>query len=261
VAEEHGARVNTAVHVATAPAGSELPVTPAIAELRRADRLAIVGGLLPAIAHELGTPLGVVLARARLIEARALSPADEVRSGGIIAAQVDRMSQVIRRLIDFSDTRRAIDSSRAPAAASVRLRALAGNVADILRPLAHRRQAQLRLEAGPEIAVRADHWLLEQALVSLAMKLIQGIQGPAEVRLRVARGRVAPPAGVVRPGEYAQLAVQTTRRALIPEPSCSILEGLAVPQGIVREQGGWIAMDPPIGRPRGFAVYLPVRAS
>jgi two-component system, NtrC family, sensor kinase len=250
-----------AVPVATAPAGSELPVTPGIAELRRADRLAIVGSLLPAIAHELGTPLGVVLTRARLIEARALSPADDVRSGGIIAAQVDRMSRAIRRLIAFSDTRPAIDGPPAPVEVTVRLRALVENVADMLRPLAHGRQTQLRLIAGPEIAIRADPGLLEQALANLVLKLIQGIQGPAEVRLRVARGKAAPPAGVARSGEYARLAVQTTRRALSPEPDRGIAADLAIPEGIVREQGGWIAMDSPMGRPRGFTVYLRLRAS
>jgi two-component system NtrC family sensor kinase len=251
--------VNTAGRLA--PAASEPAVTPAIAELRRADRLAIVGSLLPAIAHELGTPMGVVLARARLIEARALSPDDEVRAGGIIAAQVNRMSQVIRRLIDFSANRPAVDGPRAPAEASVRLRALAENVADMLRPLAHRQLTQLRLEAGPEIVVCADPWLLEQALMNLVMTFIQGIQGPAAVRLRVARGRAAPPAGGAGPGEYARLAVQTARRALGPEPGRGMIAGLAVPQGIVGEQGGWIAMNPLMGRPRGFTVYLRLRAS
>ena len=240
----------------------EQPTTPGVAELRQADRLAIVGSLLPAIAHELGTPLGVVLARARLIEARALSPADEARSGGIIAAQVDRMSRAIRRLIAFSDGPHAMDNLSAVREAPVRLRTLTENVADMLRPLAHRRQTLLLLEAGPEITVRADRWLLEQALVNLLMKLIQTAPGGCEMCLRVARGRAMPPPGVAaHPGEYARLTVQPPRRALEPEPCRSILDGLAITQGIVREQGGWIGVAPRIGRLGGFTVYLPLRGS
>ena len=62
-------------------------------QLRHAERLTTVGKLASGIAHELGTPLNVVSARARMIavgEAKAEAIADNAR---IIVEQADRMTQ------------------------------------------------------------------------------------------------------------------------------------------------------------------------
>ena len=183
------------------PASRRRPVDTPLAERRLADRLAIVGTLLPAIAHELGTPLGVVLARARLIETGALSPGDEARSGGIIAEQVARMSQVIRRLLDFSGSRPG-ETANGQEQVWIPLRALVDNITEMLRPVAHRRQITLRLRIGPPIVVRADACLLQQALVNLLIKLIQEMRGPGELHLTLARRQATPPS--LRQGDLSR---------------------------------------------------------
>ena len=232
-----------------------------MAELRRAHRLAIVGQLLPAIAHELGTPLGIVLARARIMEAQGLSPADQIRSGDIIAAQVDRMSRAIRRLIQFSDHPHALNEwprRRGP----VRLRAMVENVIEMLRPLAHRRQILLELERDSEVAASGDPALLEQALVHLLLELIEAGNAPGELRLEITRGHAIPPAGVAaRPAEYARITVQMPPNAMMSRAWRTLVTRLTICQGIVREQGGWMALLSPAPPPPGVTVYLPVCAS
>lgn len=232
-----------------------------LAERRLADRLAIVGTLLPAIAQELGTPLGVVLARARLIETGALSPVDEARSGGIIAEQVSRMSQVIRRLLDFSGAppRETAEGQKRPA---VPLRALVESVTEMLRPVAYRREISLHLQIGPSIAVRADACLLQQALLSLLMKLIQAMRCPGEVRLTLACGPAKLPS--LRPGDlrrpYVRFMANAPLGSLCPE-YWSASPGLGVPQGIISELGGWLVLCRASRRGPGFTVYLPLHAS
>ncbi|HEY6037689.1 MAG TPA: HAMP domain-containing sensor histidine kinase, partial [Kofleriaceae bacterium] len=71
-------------------------------QLRHADRLTTVGKLASGIAHELGTPLNVVSGRARLIRDGEVDGADAVDSARIIAEQSDRMTAMIRQLLDFA---------------------------------------------------------------------------------------------------------------------------------------------------------------
>jgi two-component system NtrC family sensor kinase len=243
------------------PARQRRPVDTPLAERRLADRLAIVGTLLPAIAHELGTPLGVVLARARLIETGALSPIDEARSGGIIAEQVVRMSQVLRRLLDFSGSRPR-ETADGREQVWVPLRTLVENITEMLRPVAHRRQITLRLRIGPSIAARGDACLLQQALVNLLIKLVQEMRGPGEVHLTLARRPATHPS--LRQGDpgraYAQFSAHGPPDSL-SSAAWDVFSGLTVPQGIISEQGGWLVLSRANRRRPGFTVYLPVHAS
>ena len=60
----------------------------ALAQLRHADRLATVGRLAAGLAHELGTPLNVVQARARQMAGGTLGPAEVSDKSRIIVEQV-----------------------------------------------------------------------------------------------------------------------------------------------------------------------------
>ena len=71
------------------------------AELIHQDRLASVGVLASGLAHEIGTPLGVIRGRAEIIE---MSSTDEKTKSavGVIISQIDRITQLIKTLLSFS---------------------------------------------------------------------------------------------------------------------------------------------------------------
>src|SRR5258705_297136 len=71
-------------------------------QLRHSERLATVGQLVAGVAHELGTPLNVVTARAELLVADGVPPPDPVTNGRTILEQADRMTRIIQQLLDFS---------------------------------------------------------------------------------------------------------------------------------------------------------------
>ncbi|MBC7977891.1 MAG: HAMP domain-containing protein, partial [Myxococcales bacterium] len=74
-------------------------------QLRHADRLTTVGKLASGLAHELGTPLNVVSGRAKLIADGEVEGDDVVDSARIVAEQADRMTALIRQLLDFARPR------------------------------------------------------------------------------------------------------------------------------------------------------------
>ena len=65
-------------------------------------RLEAVGKLAAGVAHELGTPLNVVSARAKIIASGQVSGEEAAENARIIAEQAARMAAIIRQLLDFA---------------------------------------------------------------------------------------------------------------------------------------------------------------
>jgi len=74
-------------------------------QLLRVEKLATVGVLAAGIAHEIGTPLGVVRGRAELIQRKLEPESSHMRGLSVIIEQIDRISRTIQELLDFSRLR------------------------------------------------------------------------------------------------------------------------------------------------------------
>jgi signal transduction histidine kinase len=74
-------------------------------QLRHADRLSTVGTLAAGLAHELGTPLNVVLGRAKMIASGEASGETAKSNARTVAEQAERMARIIRQLLDFARRR------------------------------------------------------------------------------------------------------------------------------------------------------------
>jgi signal transduction histidine kinase len=75
--------------------------------LQRADRLATIGTLASGLAHEIGTPMGVIRTRTELLlQGRPL--AEKTREGlEIVLSQIERISKIVRMLLDYAREREA----------------------------------------------------------------------------------------------------------------------------------------------------------
>jgi two-component system NtrC family sensor kinase len=123
----------------------------ALEQLRHADRLATVGKLASGVAHELGTPLNVVAVRAKMIASREVEGDSLIDSARIIGEQADRITRIVRQLLDFARGRGpgqsgSILTSRHPSD----LRALARRTVALLGSFAEKRQVVLALESDDE---------------------------------------------------------------------------------------------------------------
>lgn len=235
-------------------------------QLRHADRLTTVGKLASGLAHELGTPLNVVSGRARLIRDGEVDGSEAVNSARIVAEQADRMTALIRQLLDFA-------RPRALEKAPVNLTRLASRVGELVATLA--RKAQVEIGTPPHddsIRVEADEGQLHQVLTNLVVNAIQATPENGTVSIAVRAAIVTPPQYVeLRTADWfvvevtdSGIGMDEATRSRIFEPFFTTKPvgdgtglGLSVTWGIVREHGGWIEVTSTPNQGSTFTVYLP----
>ena len=226
-------------------------------QLRRADRLAIIGKLAAGVAHELNAPLGAILGYAQLTLREFGIPDQMGRNLEKIVKASLHAREVIRKLLLFSrqmpHERRAIQINDV--------------VTDSLYLLESR-----CIKSGVKIALRlsknlpevsADPGQIQQVILNLAVNAIQAM--PAGGTLRVLT-------------EYAdegiRLIVEDTGIGMEPETLRQVFNpffttkdvgqgtglGLAVVHVIITAHGGTIHVDSSPGSGTRFEVLLPSKS-
>ena len=249
-------------------------------QLRHADRLATVGKLASGIAHELGTPLGVALMRANMIATNQNAGRETRDAGRIIGEQIDRITHIVRQLLDFARGRGTVPPGPLKRQNPTDLVALANHVVSMLQPLAVKRNLVIDIVRGdntPEPPTNAQQ--IEQVLVNLVVNAIHASKPARKVTISIASDDARPPADVTPPmlaedGEphYAVISVKDEGIGIAPEILPRIFEpffttknvgegtglGLSGAYGIVREHGGWIEVESERDKGSCFSVYLPL---
>jgi signal transduction histidine kinase len=244
--------------------------------------LATVGKLASGIAHELGTPLGVALVRANMIASNPSSAPETREAARIIGEQIDRITRIVRQLMDFARGRGTLLPGPLNRCATD-LGAIARRAIAMLAPLAGKRSVTVDLviaDDAPRPPVNPEQ--IEQVLVNLLVNAIHASERPGQIVVTVASGKVDPPADVtpsVDSGDeqprYALVSVKDEGVGIAPEVLPRIFEpffttkhvgegtglGLSVAYGIVREHGGWIEVTSQIKEGSCFSVYLPIEVA
>jgi two-component system, NtrC family, sensor kinase len=235
-------------------------------QLRHADRLTTVGKLASGLAHELGTPLNVVAGRARLIRDAEVEGQDAVESARIVGEQADRMTALIRQLLDFARPRPLHK-------ASINVANMAARACELVATIAKKANVTLVPPAPDEtLRVEADEGQLHQVLTNLVVNAIQASPdgGSVEMVTRVVEQAPPPYVGHQAP-RWLAIEVRDTGIGMDDETRARIFEpffttkqvgegtglGLSVTWGIVREHGGWIDVTSTPGTGSTFTVYLP----
>lgn len=236
----------------------------AVEQLRHADRLRTVGQLASGIAHELGTPLNVVSGRAKMIVAGEAIGAEVTESARAIVEQTERMTRIIRQLLDFA-------RRREPAKIEQDLAQLARQTITLLTPLAAKRGIEIQLKAQ-EARLQFDSQQIQQALANLIMNAIQAMPNGGTIQISLGKRWVTPPADHGGAGgEYWALEVEDTGAGMPPEVASRAFEpffttkevgegtglGLAVAYGMVHEHAGWIDLRSAVGQGSRFTIFLP----
>lgn len=147
-------------------------------QLLRMEKLATVGVLAAGIAHEIGTPLGVVRGRAELIQRKLETESTHQRGLEVIIEQIDRVSRTIQELLDFSRLKEA-------SVESVDLHAVALQVRELLS-YELREGLTLDVSIPNDIStIQANPDQVQQVLLNLVMNAIDAMQGMEEARVEI----------------------------------------------------------------------------
>ncbi len=148
-------------------------------QLISAEKLATTGVLAAGIAHEVGTPLGIIRARAELLMDETAN-ADGRRALEAIVQQIDRISSTIRQVLDFSRVQPVeLRSIEALAAAEVAL--------DLLGHRLRQQQLSIELNIDPSTpSMAADPNQFQQVLLNLLLNACDAcpVGGTIEITAR-----------------------------------------------------------------------------
>jgi signal transduction histidine kinase len=252
---------NLAAAMAKAEAETAARIS-ALEQLRHADRLATVGKLAAGIAHELGTPLNVVCGRARMIEIGEVSPEQARGSARVIAEQAQRMTAIIRQLLDFA-------RQRGPQMGNVDLLHLVREAVDLLAPLGKKRKVVVRIAAtsrAQTATISRSHML--QAVMNLIVNAMQASPEGGVVDVEVGHSDEDPagPMATLTVTDYGQgMSREVTDHAFEPFFTTKGVGegtglGLSVTYGIVSEHRGFITVRSELGRGSTFCIHLPLAA-
>ncbi|HET6675486.1 MAG TPA: ATP-binding protein, partial [Nitrospiraceae bacterium] len=223
-------------------------------QLRRTERVAELGTLASGMAHEIGTPMNVILGRAEYLMNRTN---DEPIKKGLqtIVSQVERITRVMNQLLSFA--RRETPERRA-----VNLKEVVENSLEMFHERFARHHIEIELDceqACPPVHADADQ--MSQVLINLVMNAVYAMPDGGRLRIAVRRLdrnmvelRIADTGSGMPPGVLAKIfdPFFTTK-----EFGVGTGLGLTVVKGIMEEHGGTIAVSSEPGRGTTFTLVLP----
>ena len=225
--------------------------------LSRAERVATMGTFAMGVAHEVSTPLGVIVGRAEQLLARLRDDERATRGAEAILQQADRIQHIVRRFLDMARGG-PLSFARTDAADVVRAAAAAVD---------HRfSRAGVSLEADiaePMPPIRCDRDLLEQAIVNLLLNACEACAPGGHVQLsaRSDSDRVA----FVVTDDGVGIRVEDAARATEPffttKPAGSGTGlGLAIAAEIAKSHRGELKVEPNVGGGTQARIEIPAAA-
>jgi len=227
-------------------------------QLRFTERVAELGTLAASMAHEIGTPMNVILGRAEYLMGR--TDDDTMKKGlGTIVAQVERITKLMNQLLSLA---RLGPAELRP----LDLRGTVNGCLDALEERLSRHGTQVVTEFEEDLAlINGDADRLMQVVLNLVLNAIQAMPVGGMLTLKAARE-----------GEHrVKLTVGDTGHGIPPHLLPTIFEpfvttkepgkgtglGLTVVNGIVQEHGGSICVDSAPGQGTTFTILFPVAPS
>jgi len=237
-------------------------------QLRMAQKMEAVGRLSGGIAHDFNNLLGVIIGYSQVLKRglgsqhASFEHAEEIEKAG------QRAVSLTRQLLAFS-------RQQVLEPVVLNLNTLVSDMEKML-PRLISEDIALKLELDASISqVKADPSQIEQVILNLVVNARDAMPDGGKLLVQTANVNLdttyAHNHPGSRPGSYVMLRVTDTGTGIDPEIQSQIFEpffttkerdkgtglGLATVYGIVKQSGGYIAVDSEKGKGASFSVYLP----
>ncbi|HVN19647.1 MAG TPA: ATP-binding protein [Dongiaceae bacterium] len=199
-------------------------------QLVREERLAAVGRLSSAIAHEIRNPVAMIASS--IATAKQLSGAEREEMFDIAADEATRLSDLTTEFLDYARPRRLSLSE-------LSVGDVVAYVADASRAHAGKKGVRFELEIPGDLTVCTDGTQLQQALMNLLLNAVDASPNDGSVLIRVRDGK-----------ERIHIDVENFGAPILEPALSRIFEpffttkprgtglGLAIARNISRQQGG-----------------------
>ena len=218
--------------------------------LVRADKLATMGALATGIAHEVSTPLGVIMGRAEQLAPRVASDERARRSVDAILEQAERIDAIVRGFLGLA-------RGTSPALQHVEPAALAKNALDLVEHRFMRAGVALASDVEGDLPkIACEPRLFEQVLVNLLLNACDACSpgGAVELTIRSDGARVAFVVVDDGAGITEEAAARATEPFFTTKPQgAGTGLGLAITNEIVKHHSGTLTIEARAARGDGSA--------
>jgi PAS domain S-box-containing protein len=232
-------------------------------QLRQSQKLEAIGRLAGGVAHDFNNMLTAIggytaLALDHAVDGSELrGDLDEIRKA------TDRAALLTRQLLAFSRKQVLVPEL-------LNLNGVVLELESMLRPLIGE-DVELTTSLDPALGpIEADPGQLHQVVMNLVVNARDAMPMGGHVSIETANADVDANDEGIEPGRYVTLTVRDTGEGIDEETLGQIFEpffttkesgkgtglGLATVYGIVKQSGGYVAVDSELGRGSAFTIYL-----
>jgi signal transduction histidine kinase len=224
-------------------------------EVLQFERLAVIGRFSRSIVHDLKNPLNIIGITAEMAGMEQATPESRRLAIERIRRQVDRISELISEILDFTQSSRS-EFVMAPTNYRVFLEQLVSEMS----PEAALRSATLAVEgAVPDVELRLDPKRLRRVFYNLMNNAADAMPEGGKIILRVRQNEkeVVTEIEDSGPGIAPEIAGQLFEVFATHGKAHGTGLGLSICRRIIEDHHGWIAVRDQRGRGAVFAFGLP----
>ncbi len=225
-------------------------------ELSQQERLAVAGQLSATFAHEVGTPLNLVNGHLQILQSQSGLPDKATERLGLIQSQIQRVSDIVRRLLDM--TRRPQLSK-----GELHLEAFLQDLQALWAPTVATHGVQVHRLVPPDCVLDADRKQMEQLFLNLVNNALDAMPEGGTITIRAAHLPSAEGLWELRvedtgQGIAADALPQVFKPMFTTKPEGKGTGlGLPICREIVRSHGGDIRIESEMGKGTAVVFTLP----
>jgi len=224
---------------------------------RSAEQLASLSIITAGIAHDIGTPMNVILGYADMLGDSLEDPKDR-RRAEVISEQVRRVTDLLQTLLNIARPRHTIRSA-------VQIDEILEHALEFFREKLRSGQIEVERRLGPVSSILGDRDRLEQMLLNLIVNAADAMKGGGKLVVSVETTAEG----------WAQVSIEDTGHGIGPEALERIFEpfysskergkgtglGLVVCRSIVLDHHGTIEVESEVSKGSRFVLRFPAKSA